>query len=239
MIEDVGTSIIRKGGAGHLGTVRRRSHPPVNGLIAWRNAWAVVAAGTCATRRHSPWAILQGVGLPDYLGWQGNRRSDSCRLCSGCRYGQTAWKRCCICYMAAGHAPMIPLDEALRPGRLWDTVHEGCDHGGFYEQAQFAEEYGLPLHILRDWDARGQWCSAMWGKEAGWAGSAAVPTSEVRDGCHARFPDKFMPFMNHRRVRCCLQRRFRPMDVRFTLCAGYAIVAEQRAERASRRVRPA
>lgn len=29
------------------------------------------------------------------------------------------------------------------------TVHEGCDRGGYYEQAQFAEEYGSPLCIVK------------------------------------------------------------------------------------------
>ena len=37
---------------------------------------------------------------------------------------------------------MIPLDEALRPTRLFGaTVHEGCDRAGYYEQGQFATEY--------------------------------------------------------------------------------------------------
>ena len=34
---------------------------------------------------------------------------------------------------------MIPLDEQLRPTWLFgNTVHEGCDRGGYYEQADFA-----------------------------------------------------------------------------------------------------
>jgi hydrogenase small subunit len=53
-------------------------------------------------------------------------------------------------YMVSGRAPMIPLDEALRPTWLFgNTVHEGCDRGGFYEQAQFAEEYGSPVCIVK------------------------------------------------------------------------------------------
>ena len=36
---------------------------------------------------------------------------------------------------------MIELDDALRPKSLFSqTVHEGCDRGGYYEQAEFAEE---------------------------------------------------------------------------------------------------
>ena len=48
-----------------------------------------------------------------------------------------------LLHQAAGRAPMIPLDDALRPTWLFgQTVHEGCDRGGYYEQAEFAEEYG-------------------------------------------------------------------------------------------------
>jgi hydrogenase small subunit len=40
---------------------------------------------------------------------------------------------------------MIQLDEALRPMWLFgSTLHEGCDRSGYYEQAQFVEEYGSP-----------------------------------------------------------------------------------------------
>ncbi len=40
-----------------------------------------------------------------------------------------------LLYQAAGRAPMIPLDDALRPMWLFgQTVHEGCDRGGYYEQ---------------------------------------------------------------------------------------------------------
>ena len=38
---------------------------------------------------------------------------------------------------------MISLDEELRPTWLFSqTVHEGCDRAGYYEQADFAEAYG-------------------------------------------------------------------------------------------------
>ena len=48
-------------------------------------------------------------------------------------------------YMAGKRAPLIPLDEALRPTWLFgSTVHEGCDRGGYYEQGQFGEEYRSP-----------------------------------------------------------------------------------------------
>src|SRR5206468_3421379 len=49
-----------------------------------------------------------------------------------------------------GQAPMIPLDDALRPTWLFgQTVHEGCDRAGYYEQGDFAEEYGSPKCIVK------------------------------------------------------------------------------------------
>jgi Ni,Fe-hydrogenase I small subunit len=35
------------------------------------------------------------------------------------------------------------LDDKLRPLSMFsETVHEGCDRGGYYAQAEFAEELG-------------------------------------------------------------------------------------------------
>jgi hypothetical protein len=45
---------------------------------------------------------------------------------------------------------MIPLDDALRPQWLFGaTVHEGCDRAGYYEQGDFAKEYGSPKCIVK------------------------------------------------------------------------------------------
>ena len=82
-----------------------------------------------------------------------------------------------LLYQAAGLAPMIPLDEQLRPTWLFGkTVHEGCDRAGYYEQADFATEYGSPKCIVK----LGCWgpvvnCNVP--SAAGWPASAAVPTS--------------------------------------------------------------
>ncbi len=55
-----------------------------------------------------------------------------------------------LLYMATGQAPMIPLDDALRPTWLFGaTVHEGCDRAGYYEQGDFATEYGSPKCIVK------------------------------------------------------------------------------------------
>ncbi len=110
----------------------------------------------------------------------------------------TSWRRCSTCLMAAGRAPMIPLDEALRPTWLFgSTVHEGCDRGGYYEQAQFAEEYGSPLCIVK----LGCWgpvvqCNV--GKRGWMGGIGGCPNvGGICIGCTMPgFPDKFMPFMN-------------------------------------------
>ena len=100
--------------------------------------------------------------------------------------------------MAAGRAPMIPLDDALRPTWLFGaTVHEGCDRGGYYEQAQFAEEYGSPTCIVK----LGCWgpvvqCNV--GKRGWMSGIGGCPNvGGICIGCTMPgFPDKFMPFMN-------------------------------------------
>ena len=49
-----------------------------------------------------------------------------------------------LLYQVAGLAPMIPLDDQLRPTWLFGkTVHEGCDRAGYYEQGDFADRVRL------------------------------------------------------------------------------------------------
>src|SRR6185437_15976324 len=103
-----------------------------------------------------------------------------------------------LLYQAAGLAPPIPLDEALRPAWLFSqTVHEGCDRGGYYEQGDFAEQYALPQCIVklgccgpvgtcslakRGWRYGLGGCPNVGGICSGWI----VPG----------FPDRVMPLMN-------------------------------------------
>src|SRR5580704_6380650 len=97
-----------------------------------------------------------------------------------------------------GRRPMIKLDEALRPDWLFgSTLHEGCDRGGYYEQGQFADEYGSPLCIVK----LGCWgpvvqCNV--GKRGWMGGVGGCPNvGGICIGCTMPgFPDKFMPFMN-------------------------------------------
>jgi hydrogenase small subunit len=102
-----------------------------------------------------------------------------------------------LLYQVAGLAPMIPLDDQLRPTWLFGkTVHDGCDRAGYYEQGDFAEEYGSPKCIVK----LGCWgpvvnCNVP---KRGWmAGIGGCPN--VGGICMActmpGFPDKYMPFM--------------------------------------------
>ena len=168
------------------------------------NAWAVIAAGTCAT--YGGIHAMEGnptgcMGLADYLGWTWKSKAEIPLVCvPGCPVQPDNFMETLLylLYMAAGRAPMIPLDEALRPTWLFgNTVHEGCDRGGYYEQAQFAEEYGSPLCIVK----LGCWgpvvqCNV--GKRGWMAGIGGCPNvGGICIGCTMPgFPDKFMPFMN-------------------------------------------
>ena len=64
---------------------------------------------------------------------------------------------------------MIPLDDQLRPTWLFGkTVHEGCDRAGYYEQGDFAEEYGSP-QVHRETGLLGPGgATAMCPSAAGW-----------------------------------------------------------------------
>jgi hydrogenase small subunit len=167
-------------------------------------AWAVVAAGTCSAFGgiHAMEGNPTGcMGLPDYLGWQWHSRADIPIVCiPGCPVQPDNFMETLLylLHMAAGRAPMIPLDNQLRPTWLFGaTVHEGCDRGGFYEQAQFADEYGSPLCIVK----LGCWgpvvqCNV--GKRGWMHGLGGCPNvGGICIGCTMPgFPDKFMPFMN-------------------------------------------
>jgi len=167
-------------------------------------AWAVVAAGTCAT--YGGIHAMEGnptgcMGLADYLGWQWTSTA-GLRIVNvpGCPVQPDNFMETLLylLYQAAGAAPMIPLDDALRPTWLFgQTVHEGCDRAGYYEQADFAESYGSPKCIVK----LGCWgpvvqCNV--GKR-GWMGGVGgcANVGGICIGCTMPgFPDKFMPFMD-------------------------------------------
>ena len=167
------------------------------------HALAVVAIGTCATYGGIP--AMSGnptgaMGLPDYLGWKWKSKAGIPIVCvPGCPVQPDNFTETVLylLYQAAGMAPMIPLDEALRPTWLFgQTVHEGCDRGGYYEQGDFAAEYGSRKCIVK----LGCWgpvtlCNVP---KRGWvAGVGGCPNvGGICIGCTMPgFPDKFMPFM--------------------------------------------
>jgi hydrogenase small subunit len=167
-------------------------------------AWAVVAAGTCATYGgiHAMAGNPTGcMGLPDYLGWKWNSTAGIPIVCvPGCPVLPDNFMETLLylLYQAAGRAPMIPLDEALRPAWLFgETIHEGCDRGGYYEQGDFAEVYGNRKCIVK----LGCWgpvvqCNV--GRRGWMDGLGGCPNvGGICIGCTMPgFPDKFMPFMN-------------------------------------------
>jgi hydrogenase small subunit len=94
-------------------------------------AWAVVAAGTCATYGgiHATEGNPTGcMGLADYLGWDWKSSAGIPIVCvPGCPVQPDNFTEVLLYLlnMVAGRAPMIPLDDALRPTWLFGaTVHE-------------------------------------------------------------------------------------------------------------------
>jgi hydrogenase small subunit len=167
-------------------------------------AWAVVAAGTCATYGgiHAMAGNPTGcMGLADYLGWD-FRSAGGLPIVNvpGCPVQPDNMMETLLWALqqAAGNAPVIPLDEALRPQWLFGkTVHEGCARAGYYEQGDFAQDYNSPKCQVKV----GCWgpvvnCNVT---KRGWqSGTGGCPN--VGGICIActmpGFPDKVMPFMD-------------------------------------------
>ncbi len=167
-------------------------------------AWAVIAVGTCAA--YGGIHAMQGnptgsMGLADYLGWHWRSKAGLPVVnVPGCPVQPDNMMETLLylLYQAAGMAPMIPLDDMLRPTWLFGkTVHEGCDRAGYYEQADFGREYGTPKCMVKI----GCWgpvvnCNVT---KRGWMdGLGGCPNvGGICIGCTMPgFPDKFMPFMD-------------------------------------------
>ena len=167
-------------------------------------AWAVIAAGTCAT--YGGIHAMQGnptgcMGLMNYLGRE-FRSAGGLPIVNlpGCPVQPDNFMDM-LTYLlrqAVGLAPMIPLDDMLRPTWLFDfTVHEGCDRGGYYEQADFAHDYNSPKCQVK---------IGCWGPvvvcnvpKRGWMNEigGCPNVGGVCIGCTMPgFPDKFMPFQD-------------------------------------------
>jgi hydrogenase small subunit len=167
-------------------------------------AWAVVAAGTCATYGgiHAMAGNITGsMGLCDYLGWDFRSAGGlpvvnvpGCPVQPDNIMETLAW---CLA-QAAGNAPIIPLDAMYRPQWLFGkTVHEGCARAGYYEQGDFANDYNSPKCQVKI----GCWgpvvnCNVT---KRGWMqGVGGCPNvGGICIGCTMPgFPDKFQPFMD-------------------------------------------
>jgi hypothetical protein len=114
-------------------------------------AWAIVAAGTCACYGgiHAMAGNPTGaMGVADYLGWDFRAQSGAPIVnVPGCptHPDNLSETLLYLLYQAAGAAPMIPLDNELRPTWLFgNSVHEGCDRAGYYEQGDFGKTYDSP-----------------------------------------------------------------------------------------------
>src|SRR6476620_2377169 len=167
-------------------------------------AWGVIAIGTCATYGgiHAMAGNPTGcMGLADYLGWEWRSKAGIPIVnVPGCPVQPDNMTETLLylLYMASGLAPMIPLDQQLRPTWLFGkTVHEGCDRAGYYEQADFANEYGSPKCLVKI----GCWgpvvnCNVT---KPGWR-DVVGGCPNVGGICIActmpGFPDKAMPFMD-------------------------------------------
>ena len=165
---------------------------------------AVLAVGTCATYGgiHAMAGNPTGaMGILDYLGWEWKSKAGIPIVCvPGCPVQPDNLSETILylLWQAAGIAPMIPLDEAGRPTWLFgNTVHEGCDRAGYYEQGDFATEYDSPKCLVK----LGCWgpvvkCNVP---KRGWMGGVGgcPNVGGICIGCTMPgFPDKFMPFMD-------------------------------------------
>jgi hydrogenase small subunit len=167
-------------------------------------AWAVVAAGTCSS--YGGIHAMEGnptgaMGLCDYLGWAWKSKAGIPIVnVPGCPVQPDNFMETLLHLLrhAAGSGPMIALDELLRPTWLFsETVHEGCDRGGYYEQGDFTEQYGSKTCIVK----LGCWgpvvqCNV--GKRGWMGGIGGCPNvGGICIGCTMPgFPDKFMAFMD-------------------------------------------
>jgi hydrogenase small subunit len=168
------------------------------------NALGIVAVGTCATYGgiHAMAGNPTGcMGVADYLGWDWQSKAGLPIVnVPGCPVQPDNFMETFLYLLRqlAGLAPMIPIDSAGRPKWLFEnSVHEGCDRAGYYEQADFAKEYGSRKCLVK----LGCWGPAVQCNvtKRGWMdGIGGCPNvGGICIGCTMPgFPDKFMPFMD-------------------------------------------
>jgi hydrogenase small subunit len=167
----------------------------------------ILAAGTCSAYGgiHAMAGNPTGaMGVADYLGWDWKSKAGVPIVnLPGCPAAPDSLAET-IMYLLQqvnGVAPMIPLDEVLRPTWLFRaTAHEGCNRAGFYEEGEYATGHGVPRCLVK----LGCWgpavtCSVP---SRGWInGIGGCPNvGGICIGCTMPgFPDMFMPFMDEPR----------------------------------------
>lgn len=121
-------------------------------------ALAVVAAGTCAAYGgiHAMAGNATGsMGLADYLGWDWRSKAGLPIVnVPGCPVQPDNMTETLLylLFHAANLAPVIPLDEMLRPTWLFGkTVHEGCDRAGYLRARRFRPRIWFTEVPGEDW----------------------------------------------------------------------------------------
>ena len=167
-------------------------------------AAAVVAVGTCATyggipaMKNNPTGAM---GLWDHLGhkWKTKGGIPIVNI-PGCpaQPDNITETLMYLCFALVGRAPVPELDDVGRPKWLFErTAHESCNRAAFYEEGEFAKEYGDHQCLVKlgckgpvvkcNVPLRG-WVNGMGGcpNVGGICMACTMPG----------FPDKYMPFMD-------------------------------------------
>jgi hydrogenase small subunit len=114
-------------------------------------AAAMIAIGTCATWGGIPSAEGNPTGAMSLMDWLGKDYRSVFGVpvvnVPGCppigdNFTETV---AAVLYFLQGFGPLPEFDELGRPAWLFgETVHRHCVRGAYYEEGQFAEEYGDP-----------------------------------------------------------------------------------------------
>ena len=167
-----------------------------------KHAAAMIAVGTCATWGGIPAAAgnpTNSAGLMDFLG-EDYRSGLGLPVVNipGCApQGDNMTETiAAVLLFLHGLGPLPEFDELGRPAWLFgETVHRGCTRAGFYEEGDFAEEYGDKECLVEVgcWGPVVQCNINKRGAIGGMGGCMNVGAPCI--GCTMPgFPDSFAPF---------------------------------------------